>query len=305
MLSFSHLFRNFDLSNHQTVHVPVLLQECVDSLALRPGMTIVDGTFGGGGHSRAIAEKVGEDGLVIAIDQDPETFDRAAEWIDDYRIQPVHDNFRKLPKILRHLGIKTIDGILLDLGLSSDQLADRERGFSFESDGELDMRFDQACGEPAWKLVNRLSAKHLADIIFHYSDERYSRRIAAKIVDVRREKPFRNTAEFVELVRRVVPRSKNHSIDPATRTMQALRIAVNDELSALEDSLKHMPSFLTPGGRFSVISFHSLEDRRVKNAFREDERLNALSRKPICATDEELAINSRAKSAKLRVAEKV
>ena len=122
---------------------------------------------------------------------------------------------------------------------------------------------------------------------------------------MRREKPFRNTAEFVELVRRVVPRSKNHSIDPATRTMQALRIAVNDELSALEDSLKHMPSFLTPGGRFSVISFHSLEDRRVKNAFREDERLNALSRKPICATDEELAINSRAKSAKLRVAEKV
>ncbi|MDB4671110.1 16S rRNA (cytosine(1402)-N(4))-methyltransferase RsmH [Pirellulaceae bacterium] len=293
------------MTDQNTVHIPVLPQECISSLQLQPGMTIVDGTFGGGGHSRLIASQVGEKGRVIAIDQDPEVFDRAAEWMDEYPIQAVNANFRNLPKILDELEIEEVDGVLLDLGLSSDQLADRNRGFSFSADGELDLRFDPSRGEPAWRLINRLSSKHLADLIYQNSDERYSRRIAAKIVEQRINHPFRNTADLVDLVRRVVPRSKNHNIDPATRTMQALRIAVNDELGALEDAIRQIPQRLKLGGRFSIISFHSLEDRRVKVAFREDNRLEIVNRKPICASEEELVHNSRAKSAKLRVAEKM
>lgn len=262
----------------------------------------MDGTFGGGGHSRLIAERVGPDGQVIAIDQDQATFDRADDWIDDFPIQPVQANFRMLPRILKELSIKSVDGILLDLGLSSDQLADQERGFSFHSDGELDLRFDPTRGEPAWKLVNRLSARHLADIIYQNGEERLSRRIAAKIVSAREDRPIRSVAEFVDLVRSVVPRSKNHSIDPATRTMQALRIEVNDELGALDNALKQFPDWLSPNGRFAIISFHSLEDRRVKTAFRSDPRLEQITKKPILAEEEELLVNSRAKSAKLRVA---
>lgn len=289
----------------ETVHIPVLLHECVESLNIQPGGIYVDGTFGGGGHSRAIAKAVGENGTVISIDQDADTFDRASPWLEDYPIQLVHANFRKLPRILKELGIKSVNGILLDLGFSSDQLADENRGFSFASDGELDLRFDSSRGEPAWKLVNRLSAKHLADIIYHNGEERFSRRISAKIVETRRTSPIRYVGEFVDLVRSVVPRSKNHSIDPATRTMQALRIEVNDELGSLDDALQQFPDLLAPGGRFSIISFHSLEDRRVKNAFRDHALLENLTKKPILPSEEELRVNSRAKSAKLRIAQKV
>ncbi len=280
------------------------MDESIESLQVKPGGTYVDGTFGGGGHSRAIAKKVGGSGTVIAIDQDAEVFDRATDWLPDFPIQAVQANFRKLPQILKELSIGQVDGILLDLGLSSDQLADHDRGFSFHSQGELDLRFDPSRGEPAWKLVNRLSSKHLADLIYRNSDERFSRRIAAKIVETRKEKPFRSVSEFVDVVRSVVPRSKNHSLDPATRTLQALRIAVNDELGSLEDALRQFPRLLKPHGRFSVISFHSLEDRKVKNAFRDNPQLNVITKKPIVATEKELAINSRAKSAKLRVAER-
>lgn len=288
-----------------SVHIPVLLDECIDALQIKAGGIYVDGTFGGGGHSRKIAELVGPEGLVISIDQDPEVFERAEDWIGDYPIQTVQANFRRLPRILKDLDLNQVDGILLDLGLSSDQLADNERGFSFAAEGDLDLRFDPSRGEPAWKLVNRLSARHLADLIYHNGEERFSRKIAAKIVDRRRIKPFRSVQDFVDLVRSVVPRSKNHSIDPATRTMQALRIAVNEELDSLDDALQSFPSLLASGGRFAIISFHSLEDRRVKHAFRADPNLDIITKKPIVASPEELMVNSRAKSAKLRVAQRI
>jgi 16S rRNA (cytosine1402-N4)-methyltransferase len=202
------------------------------------------------------------------------------------------------------LGITTVDGILLDLGLSSDQLADAQRGFSFSSSGPLDLRFDPMQGKPAWRLLERLSAEHLADLIFNCGEERYSRRIARAIVEQRREKPIETAAELAELVRRCVPRKRNDRIDPATRTFQALRIAVNEELKSLEIALRRFPDCLRPGGRLAVISFHSLEDRRVKEAFRSDPRLEALMRKPAVPSIGEIQANPRARSAKFRVAAK-
>ena len=220
-------------------------------------------------------------------------------------VKPVQANFCDLPEVLGELGIQQVDGIVLDLGLSSDQLADAERGFSFSSTGPLDLRFDPMRGEPARRLINRLSAEHLADLIYHYGEERYSRRVAQAIVEQRREKPIETAAELAELVRRCVPRSRVERIDPATRTFQALRIAVNDELKSLEIALRRLPDCLRPGARLAVISFHSLEDRRVKEAFRDDPRLQVLTRKPVCAAPAERDRNPGARSAKLRVAERV
>lgn len=288
----------------ESIHIPVLLNETVDHLKIRPGGIYVDGTFGGGGHTRCIAERVGPDGQVIAIDQDPATFERAEDWLGEFPIHPVLANFRNLPNVLSEMDIGKVDGIVLDLGLSSDQLADQNRGFSFHAEGELDLRFDPDHGEPAWKLVNRLSETHLANLIYELGEERFSRRIAARIVEARKNREIRQVRDLVEIVRSVVPRSRNHRIDPATRTMQALRIAVNDELGALDEALRLFPELLNPGGRFCIISFHSLEDRRVKNAFRDSSKLTVITRKPVTATEEELVVNSRAKSAKLRVAEK-
>jgi 16S rRNA (cytosine1402-N4)-methyltransferase len=198
-----------------------------------------------------------------------------------------------------------VDGVVLDLGMSSDQLADVERGFSFSSPGPLDLRFDPSRGEPAWRLVNRLSAGHLADLIFQYGEERHSRRIAQTIVEERRLNPIRTSAALAELVRRCVP-SPRHGprIDPATRTFQALRIAVNEELKSLEIALRRIPERLARGGRMAVISFHSLEDRRVKEAFRDDPRWEVLTKKPLLPQPREIDENPRSRSAKLRVAQK-
>jgi 16S rRNA (cytosine1402-N4)-methyltransferase len=193
---------------------------------------------------------------------------------------------------------------LLDLGLSSDQLADVERGFSFHSTGPLDLRFDPSRGEPAWKLVERLSSEHLADLIFQYGEERYSRRIARRIVETRRTNPIRTAADLARVVRESVPRSRDERIDPATRTFQALRIAVNDELKWLGVALRRLPACLGTGGRIAVISFHSLEDRVVKDALRADERLTVLTRRPIRPSEQEVAANPRSRSARLRVAER-
>ena len=199
------------------------------------------------------------------------------------------------------------DGFLLDLGLSSDQLADRSRGFSFDSDGDLDLRFDPTEGTPAYQLINRWRAEQIADVIFQYGEERMSRRIARKIVEQRAERPVRSARDLAEICRRCYPPSmrRNNKIDPATRTFQALRIAVNDELGSLETFLKKFIEYLNPGGRVAIISFHSLEDRLVKKAFRETPTLKAITRKPIIATDEEIKNNPRSRSAKLRVAEKM
>jgi len=239
---------------------------------------------------------------VIALDRDPAAIEAARKHLADLPVTAVQANFCDLPEVLAELGVASVDGILLDLGLSSDQLADQQRGFSFSSTGPLDLRFDPTRDKPAWRLLERLSAEHLADLIYHYGEERYSRRIARAIVEQRREKPIETAAELAELVRRCVPRSKRDRIDPATRTFQALRIAVNDELKSLEIALRRLPDCLRPAGRLAVISFHSLEDRRVKEAFRDDPRLTALTRKPTVATEGETAENPRSRSAKLRVA---
>jgi 16S rRNA (cytosine1402-N4)-methyltransferase len=206
--------------------------------------------------------------------------------------------------VLADLGVPLVDGVLLDLGLSSDQLAEPSRGFSFQAAGELDLRFNQDRGEPAWRLLERLRERDLADVIFRYGEERFSRRIARRIVECRQQTPIRSASALADLVRSCVPRSRGHGIDPATRTFQALRIAVNDELGALETALARLPDCLNPGGRLAVISFHSLEDRMVKHAFRGDDRLTIVTRRPVQARDEEVAGNPRARSAKLRVAER-
>ena len=280
-----------------------MLAEVLAGLAPRAGATIVDGTLGGGGHSRALAEHVQPGGRVIALDRDPAAVEAARHHLAELPIQPVQANFCDLPEVLAELGITVVDGILLDLGLSSDQLADAGRGFSFSSDGPLDLRFDPTRGKPAWRLLQRLSAEHLADLIYHYGEERYSRRIARAIVQQRSTKPIESAAELAELVRRCVPRSRKERIDPATRTFQALRIAVNDELKSLEVALRRLPDCLRAGGRLAVISFHSLEDRRVKEAFRDDPRLTPLERKPTIPSDEEIAANPLLpERGKLRVA---
>jgi 16S rRNA (cytosine1402-N4)-methyltransferase len=211
--------------------------------------------------------------------------------------------YSDLGRVLDDLGIAGIDGLLLDLGLSSDQLHWASRGFSFAADGPLDMRFDPESDTTAADLVNSLSADDLADIIYQFGEERHSRRIARRIVEERRVEPITTTARLAAIVRKGVP-GKWGPIDPATRTFQALRIAVNDELGHLDRILKDAPDRLRPGGRFAAISFHSLEDRRVKHAFRDDSRLTVLTRKPVTASDPELAANPRARSAKLRVAER-
>jgi len=287
-----------------TQHVPVLAKEVIAWLKPEGGQTLVDGTLGSGGHTRLLAQAVGDKGLVIALDRDPMAVERTAAQLQGLPVRAVHANYSDLPEVLAQLNIQTVDGILLDLGLSSDQLADSSRGFSFHSSGPLDLRFDTSRGEPAWKLLERLSAEHLADLIFRYGEERYSRRIAQRIVETRRAKPIRTAADLAELVRRTIPRSRDQRIDPATRTFQALRVAVNEELKWLEVGLHRFPECLRPGGRLVVISFHSLEDRIVKEALRNDERWQILTRRPVRPSNEEVAANPRSRSAKLRVAQR-
>ncbi|HEX2476997.1 MAG TPA: 16S rRNA (cytosine(1402)-N(4))-methyltransferase RsmH [Lacipirellulaceae bacterium] len=292
------------MSSGPTQHVPVLTDEVVAWLRPMPGQIVVDGTLGGGGHTRLLASAVGGSGTVIALDRDPVPVERVASELSGLPVRAVQANYSDLPEILGQFGVEAVDAILLDLGLSSDQLADDERGFSFQSVGALDLRFDPARGEPAWKLLERLSAEHLAELIFRYGEERYSRKIARRIVETRRKCPIRTSAELAEIVRQTVPRSHADRIDPATRTFQALRIAVNDELKWLEVALRRLPDCLRPGGRLAVISFHSLEDRLVKEAFRSDKRLRVLTRRPVRPTESEQESNPRSRSAKLRVAER-
>ena len=202
------------------------------------------------------------------------------------------------------MGIEAVDSILLDLGLSSDQLADRDRGFSFQSDGPLDLRFNPLAGESAMKLVNRLSEKHLADLIYEFGEERMSRRIARKVVRLRHDNPIKSASQLASIVRSCIPRTKHQTIDGATRTFQALRIAVNDELKWLKEAMKRLPDLLKPNGRLAVISFHSLEDRIVKQAMNAHQHVNVLTKKPIQASEAELHENPRSRSAKLRVCER-
>lgn len=284
------------------IHVSVLRDEAVAWLDPQPGGVFVDGTLGAGGHTSALAERVGLAGLVIGIDRDAAALDASQHRLSGLPVRLAQANFCDLPEVLGAMGIDSVDGVLLDLGMSSDQLADPSRGFSFDSDGPLDLRFDTSEGEPAWRLINRLSAEHLADFIYYYGEEKHSRRVARTIVERRQEGPIQTARQLAAIVRQCVPRSRNDRIDPATRTFQALRIAVNDELKSLEIALRRIPQCLRPQARLAIISFHSLEDRRVKEAFRDDPRYETLTRKPVRPSDEEIAVNPRARSAKLRVA---
>ncbi len=289
-------------------HVPVLPAEVLDALAPQPGHTIVDATLGAGGHARRIVERLRPDGRLIGIDRDPAMLARAWPALEaaagQVALTRVHAGFEELRAILDQLGIAAVDGVLADLGFCSDQVDDPQRGLSFQREGPLDMRLNPNEGEPASALLRRLSERELADVLWRYGEERFSRRIARRIVETRRRQPLETTSELAELVRRCVPRprGKRPAIDPATRTFQALRIAVNDELGALEQLLAALPECVQPGGRAVFISFHSLEDRLVKQAFRDRARWAVLTRKPVQATEEEVRNNPRARSAKLRAA---
>lgn len=283
-------------------HVSVLSAEVLEWLDPRPGKTLVDGTLGGGGHALLLAQRVSPGGLVIGLDLDPSAVAVAERKFEGQPVKVCHGNYCHLPEVLRGIDVELVDGIVLDLGLSSTQLADEERGFSFDSLGPLDLRFNPQHGEPAWRLLNRLSRRDLASILYQFGEERFSRRIAEQIIARRRVRPIRTSAELATLVRASVPKINRATIDPATRTFQALRIAVNEELKSLEIALKRSVDCLRPGGRFAIISFHSLEDRRVKHAFRDDERYEVLTKRPIRPSEAEVVRNRRSRSAKLRIA---
>jgi 16S rRNA (cytosine1402-N4)-methyltransferase len=287
------------------IHVSVLPAEVLAALEPQPGQTIVDCTVGGGGHTRLLAERVGPSGVLLGLDQDQTMLSLARTRVGGLPVRLVHANFEDLHEVLQTLQIGPVDAVLADLGFASDQLANPERGLSFQHDGPLDMRLDPTRGEPAAALVQRLPERELADLIYRFGEERYSRRVARAIVEARKKERIAMTGQLAELVRRCVPRSRGGpSIDPATRTFQALRIAVNDELGALERFLTALPDCVRPGGRVAVISFHSLEDRLVKHAFRDPERWELVTRKPLVPGEDECARNPRARSAKLRVAKR-
>ena len=292
----------------ESVHIPVLLQEVLKFLNPQAGKIYIDGTLGGGGHTEAICRCGAK---VIALDRDAAALDRTEQRLKSlfedtpFPIRFAHANYRYFAEALDMLQIERIDGFLLDLGLSSDQLADDHRGFSFDSDGTLDMRFDVSEGLSAQELLATLSETDIADIIYRFGEERHSRRIAGKIVDARETgEPIQTARQLAELVRHCVPKSRKNPIDPATRAFQALRMAVNDELGSLQSVLEQLPERLQPGGVAVVISFHSGEDRIVKNFFRKSEHWKTLTPKPITASDEEIARNPRSRSAKLRAASK-
>jgi 16S rRNA (cytosine1402-N4)-methyltransferase len=286
------------------VHIPVLPAEIVEWLRPQPGQILVDGTLGGGGHTRLLAERLNDSGYVLAVDRDPAAVAAAEQNLKGLPVKVATASYIELPDLLRELGVPAVHGIVLDLGLSSDQLADDNRGFSFHSSGALDLRFNPEEGEPASRLLARLRENEIADLIFQYGEERFSRRIAKQIVAARASQPIQTAEQLATLVRKCVPRSGD-GIDPATRTFQALRIAVNQELKGIELALQRLPNLLVPGGRLAIISFHSLEDRLVKEAFKNDQRLQVLTKKPLTAQPAELAANPRSRSAKLRVAERV
>ena len=306
-------------------HVSVLLDESIEALNIRPDGIYLDGTLGGAGHSSEIAKRL-TSGILIGVDRDPKALaaaeERLAPWRD--RVKLVHSNFRELDAILDGLGIPAVDGILLDLGVSSPQLDEAIRGFSYMADAPLDMRMDPSDPLTAWEVVNRWPQEELRRILFSYGEERYAPLIAAAIVRQREQAPIDTTLALVDVIRSAMPqkalREKQH---PAKRSFQAIRIAVNDELGAVDGVMSRAIARLNPGGRLAVITFHSLEDRIVKNAMTEAAKgctcppefpvcvcgkkptLKLIARKPITAGETELEQNPRARSAKLRVGERI
>lgn len=306
-------------------HVPVLLEAVLRWLQPRPGATIVDATLGGGGHSEALARALAPTGILIALDQDPEALAEAGRRLDGLPgFRPVRGNFGDLSGLLDQQGVGQVDGVLMDLGVSSHQLDQAERGFSFRHDAPLDMRMDLQGGTTAADLVAELAESDLESTIREYGEERHARRIARRIVQEREREPILTTGRLARIVEAALPPPARHGrIHPATRTFQALRIAVNDELGALQRGLEAAVERLAPGGRVVVISYHSLEDRIVKTTFRRGEGectcpprvpfcqcqplrlLRVLTRRPVEPDEGEIAANPRARSARLRAAERV
>ena len=292
-------------------HEPVLLREVLEFLRPEPGEVIVDATVGGGGHSRSILEKVQPQGRLIGIDLDEENLERARQTLQEVpgAFILLHGNFANLPTLLKGLGIERIDGILFDLGLSSFQLDAADRGFSFLREGPLDMRLDRRQSLRAFDVVNRYSIDELDRLLDQFGEERWHRRIALRIAEARKRAPITTTTQLAELVTRAIPLSNRfrQKIHPATRTFQALRITVNEELKRLSRGLEAAIRFLNPGARIVVISFHSLEDRIAKNTFRahaKSRELLLVTKKPIVPSLEERRQNPRSRSAKLRAAER-
>ena len=290
------------------IHRPVLLREVIKSLDLQPGQTVVDGTVGAGGHSQQILKQIGPTGRLIGLDRDPMMLRLAAAAVSGHNCHLRHASYLQIPDLLEELKVAQVDAVLLDLGLSSDQLADSDRGFGFDAGGPLDLRFDPTSGRPAWKLINTLGEDELAQILREYGEEMFSGPIASELVSRRATQPVHTAEDLVEAVRESVPRTFQHRArrHPATRVFQALRIYVNNELgqlqSALNDSIYRS---LKSGGRAVVISFHSLEDKLIKEAFRDKQRWENLTRRPVAASAVEKKVNPRARSAKLRAAKKL
>ncbi len=307
-------------------HVSVLLEECIQGLNIKPDGSYLDGTLGGAGHSEAICHHLGEKGVLIGIDQDRHAIEAAQERLEKFedRIILYQDNFANVKNVLEKVKVLKVNGIVLDLGVSSYQLDEAERGFSYMQDGPLDMRMDPEGLRSAQNVINEYSEEDLARIIKEYGEERWAKRIARFIVEERKKKPFTTTMELVEVIKKAVPKgARRDGPHPAKRTFQAIRIEVNQELAILEQSIKDMVDVLDTGGRLCIITFHSLEDRIVKQTFRHLENpcicppdfpicicgkqpvAKIITRKPILPTNEEIGINPRARSAKLRILEKI
>ena len=306
-------------------HSPVLLYECIEGLNIRKGGTYVDGTAGGGGHSYAIAERL-TDGKLIAIDRDSSAIRAAGARLAPFgeRVSLARNNFCEIRAVCERLGVDRIDGVLLDLGVSSHQLDTPERGFSYMADAELDMRMDTRGGLTAYDVVNTYEESELRRILFEYGEEKYAPRIASAIIHARERAPIKTTGELVDIIKSAMPAAaKNGGHHPAKRSFQAIRIEVNGELDVIEPAIRSAVSMLAPGGRIAIITFHSLEDRIVKQTFADlasgcvcprdfpvcvcgrKPQLKLISKKPILPSERELEENPRARSAKLRVAEKI
>ena len=305
-------------------HKPVLLKECIEGLQIEPNGIYVDGTMGGAGHSIEIVKKLSNDGLLIGIDRDEEALKASKERLIKYKnVTYIHNNHDNIKEILQKLSISQVDGILLDLGVSSYQLDERNRGFSYLGENELDMRMDKNQDLTAKKVVNYYSEADLANIIYQYGEERFSRQIAKNICNYRKERTINTTKELVDIIEKSIPKSKQNDGHPAKRTFQAIRIEVNNEIKPLYHTVKDCIDCLKPQGRLCIITFHSLEDRAVKNAYIEAKGKctcppdlpycvcgaktlgKMITKKPIIATKEEQEENSRSKSAKLRIFEKI
>ena len=305
-------------------HKPVMLQECIEGLQIKPNGIYVDGTMGGAGHSIEIVKRLSKDGRLIGIDIDEEALKASKERLAEYKnVTYIHDNHDNIKEILQKLEINQVDGILLDLGVSSYQLDERNRGFSYLGENELDMRMDKGQELTAKRVVNYYSEKELANIIYEYGEERFSRQIAKNICNYRKEKTINTTKELVDIIEKSIPKSKQNDGHPAKRTFQAIRIEVNNEIKPLYNTVKDCIDCLKPQGRLCIITFHSLEDRAVKNAYIEAKGKctcpsdlpycvcgaktlgKIITKKPIIATEEEQEENSRSKSAKLRIFEKI